>query len=51
MAELQEKWKRKPRISEKGESWIRSFSETQNNEKPDKSYFESHTIGVLTIPK
>ena len=52
MAELQEKWKRKPRISEKGSNpGLDPFSETQNNEKPDKSYFESHTIGVLTIPK
>ena len=33
MAELQEKWKRKPRISEKGSNpGLDPFSETQNNE-------------------
>ena len=52
MAELQEKWKRKPRISEKGSNpGLDPFLKRKNNEKPDKSYFESHTIGVLTIPK
>lgn len=52
MAELQEKWKEKPRISQKGSNpGLDPFSETQKQRKPDKSYFESHTIGVLTIPK
>ena len=43
--------KKNQELAKKAAIPIRSFSETQNNEKPDKSYFESHTIGVLTIPK
>ena len=54
MAELQEKMEKKNQeLAKKGSNpGLDPFSETQKTtKKPDKSYFESHTIGVLTIPK
>ncbi len=54
MAELQEKMEKKNHeLAKKGSNpGLDPFSETQKTtKKPDKSYFESHTIGVLTIPK
>ena len=44
--------KKNQELAKKGSNpGLDPFLKRKNNEKPDKSYFESHTIGVLTIPK
>ncbi|MEX1549854.1 class C sortase [Enterococcus sp. C50] len=54
MAKLQAKMEKKNQqlAKEGGNPGLDPFSEPKKAEKkPDKTYFESHTIGVLTIPK
>ena len=52
MAKLQAQIGKNQQLAKEGGSpdWIHSLKQ-RKSVKPDKSYFESHTIGVLTIPK
>lgn len=53
MAKLQAQIDKNQQLAKEGGSpGLDPFSEAEKiSKKPDKSYFESHTIGVLTIPK
>ncbi|WP_291292266.1 class C sortase [Enterococcus sp.] len=53
MAKMQEQIDKNQKLAKEGGSpGLDPFSEAEKiRQTPDKSYFESHTIGVLTIPK